>query len=261
MASRSKNFRYVIWSAAPLLALLLLWEAAGRIGAFSKLALPLPSKVLIAVIHEATSPVFIANWGRTLGIWIVSLFVGLVIGLCLGFASGANRALGLTILPVFGYLRAIPPIAMFPVALIAIGPGGLSIGLVAALGAALYVLPGTAEATRQVTAQYWELAFVLGTKKGKFLRLFVAPGAALGALAASRIAATYAFAVCVAGEMIIGGRRGVGAAILDLSERYRLEEAYAYVICTGIGGLLIDATFTRIADSRSQLIRSREKHT
>jgi ABC-type nitrate/sulfonate/bicarbonate transport system permease component len=258
MASRSKNFRYIIWGAVPLLALLLLWEVAGRIGLFSNLALPLPSRVLVAVIKEAISPTFLANWGRTLGVWIVSLFVGLVIGLCLGFASGANRAVGLTMLPVFGYLRAIPPIAMFPVALIAIGPGGLSIGLVAALGAALYVLPGTAEAARHVTAQYGELAFVLGTQKGKFLRLFVAPGAALGALAASRIAATYAFAVCVAGEMIIGGRRGVGAAILDLSERYRLEEAYAYVICTGVVGLLIDTLFSRLGDGRRHLLRSSE---
>jgi ABC-type nitrate/sulfonate/bicarbonate transport system permease component len=54
--------------------------------------------------------------------------------------------------------------------------------------------------------------------------------------------------------MIIGGRTGVGAAVLDFSERYRLEESYAYILSMGLFGLLIDLTFARI--TRFQMVES-----
>jgi ABC-type nitrate/sulfonate/bicarbonate transport system permease component len=63
-----------------------------------------------------------------------------------------------------------------------------------------------------------------------------------------------AFAVCIAGEMLIGGRSGVGAAVLDLSERYRLEDAYAYILAMGLVGLSIDLVFASI--TRLQIVES-----
>lgn len=247
MGSGKKDLPYIICGLAVFAAILLSWELAGRSGLVSPLALPWPSKVFVAAPQEITSPIFLSNWFRTLAVWLASLSCGLAVGLVLGFIAGADRGLALVLLPSLGYLRSIPPIAMFPVALIAIGPG---VGVVATLGAALYVFPGTAEAARQAAERFSQLAAILGARKGQFPRVFVAPGAALQALASSRVAATYAFAVCVAGEMIIGGRAGVGAAILDLSERYRLEEAYAYVLCTGIVGLVIDSIFGRLSKMR-----------
>ena len=63
-----------------------------------------------------------------------------------------------------------------------------------------------------------------------------------------------AFAGCIAGEMLIGGRTGVGAAVLDLSERYRLEEAYAYILAMGFVGLSIDLVYASI--TRLQIVES-----
>jgi len=247
MEGGKKDIRYITCGLILLTVIVVIWEIAVRTGLISTLALPLPSRVFTALANESTSAVFLKNWGRTVSMWAVSLTCGLFVGLLLGFTGGAYRGVYLAMLPLLGYLRSIPPIAMFPVALVAIGPGGLSICIVAALGAALYVFPGTVEAARESAERFHHLAAILGARRTQFLRVFVAPGAALHALASSRVAATYAFAVCVAGEMIIGGRAGVGAAILDLSERYRLEQAYAYVLCTGLVGLVIDALFAKVS--------------
>lgn len=247
MEGGKKDIRYITYGLILLAAILAVWELLVRNGLISTLALPLPSKVFATIGNEITSPVFLNNWVRTLTVWAVSLSCGLLVGLVLGFVGGVYRGIYLAMLPFLGYLRSIPPIAMFPVALVAIGPGSFSIGTIAAIGAALYVFPGTAEAARQSAERFYQLAAILGARRSQFLRVFVAPGAALHALASSRIAATYAFAICVAGEMIIGGRAGVGAAILDRSETYHLEEAYAYVLCTGLVGLVIDAVLTRIS--------------
>lgn len=250
MESSKKHFRYVCFGTLALALIFVAWELIVRTGVISSLALPLPSKVLVECTRQITSVEFLSNWLRTLRVWSISLGIGLLIGLMLGFASGASKPVALVLMPFLGYFRSIPPIALFPVAMIAIGPGDLPIGLVAALGAALYVFPGTAEASRQIANRFSNLAKILGADRTRFLVHFVAPGAAVQAIASSRVAATYAFAVCVAGEMIIGGRYGVGAAILDLSERYQLEQAYVYVLFTGIVGVLIDVIFSRVTHLR-----------
>lgn len=240
MGSSAKRLQYITHGILLIGVLLVVWEISVRAGWVPSLALPMPSKVLVACFRLLESAEFHRNCLRTFIVWSAAFVSGLCLGLLFGFAAGANERVSLTLLPLLGFLRAIPPIALFPVALVAIGPGGMSVGIVAALGAALYVFPGTAEAARETATRFAELAKILGSNRMQFFRYFIAPGAAVHTLASSRIAATLAFAVCVAGEMIIGGRWGVGAAVLDLSERYRLEEAYAYILYMGFLGLLID---------------------
>jgi NitT/TauT family transport system permease protein len=247
MGGREARLSYLILGLALIMVLFGVWEWAGRTGRVSALALPVPSRVLVECARLPLSAQFVENWTATLGVWFTSLLLGLSAGLLLGFTSGASRPVSLAILPLVGYLRSVPPIALFPVALVALGPGNLPVGVVATLGAALYVFPGTAEAAREAAARFADLAKILGSSRTAFLIHFVAPGAAVQAVASSRVAATYAFAVCVAGEMIIGGRHGVGAAILDASERYLLEQAYAYVVYTGLVGLVIDLLFGRVS--------------
>jgi ABC-type nitrate/sulfonate/bicarbonate transport system permease component len=226
------------------------WEISVRIGWLSRLALPLPTSVLQRVAELALTSEFWRNWGRTLAVWLTAFAAGTGAGLSLGFAAGVSDRTSLMLFPLLSYLRAIPPIALFPIALVAIGPGGLSVGIVAGLAAALYVFPGTAEAARESASRFRELASILSANDFEFLRHFVAPGAAVQTLVSSRVSATISFVVCIAGEMIIGGRIGVGAAVLDLSERYLLEEAYAYILTMGLFGLLIDLAFARIARLR-----------
>jgi ABC-type nitrate/sulfonate/bicarbonate transport system permease component len=250
MGLRTKRLGYSALGLLLIGLLLATWEVAVRVGWLSQLALPLPTRVLQRGAQLALTSEFWSNWGRTLAVWITAFAAGTGAGLSLGFAAGVSGRTWLVLLPLLSYLRAIPPIALFPIALIAIGPGGLSVGIVAGLAAALYVFPGTAEAARESASRFRELASILSANKFEFLRHFVAPGAAVHALVSSRVSATIAFVVCVAGEMIIGGRTGVGAAVLDFSERYRLEEAYAYILSMGLFGLLIDLAFARVTRLR-----------
>ena len=245
MASNERRFRYFVAGFIGLATVIGLWEASVVSGIIPALALPRPSRVFAEFPSHAISHAFLRNWSITLTIWIASLTIGLVFGLVLGFAAGASSSLSQFLIPTLSYFRSIPPIALFPIALIATGPGRLPVLLITACAAALTVFPGTMDAARVVADRYRSLAQIVGSSRIQFLFYFVAPGAAVYALASSRVAATTAFIVCVAGEMIIGGRTGVGAAILDATERYRLEEAYSYVLATGVVGLTIDLAFAQ----------------
>ena len=110
------EFRYGI---AAIIGLLVLWEGIGRSGLVSRIVVPVPSGIIQeAGIGLATSG-FFWNWGYTLSVWLVALACGMAAGLMVGFLAGSNLRVYGAVSPLLGYLRAIPPIVMFPVALIA----------------------------------------------------------------------------------------------------------------------------------------------
>jgi ABC-type nitrate/sulfonate/bicarbonate transport system permease component len=248
MESRTKHTWYAAVGWANLVALMVVWEVAGRVGWLSPLAIPLPSDTSTELGHQLASLPFYATWGATLRVWAVSMCLGLFGGLFCGFLAGSSRFIYAALLPTLSYLRAIPPIALFPIALVAIGPGGVAIGTVVTLCTALYVFPATAEAARTVADRFKDLGAILGLRRFAFLRTIVMPGTGVQVLIGSRVAATLALVVCIAGEMVIGGQSGVGAAILIYSEQYLLEKAYAFILSTGVMGLVVDNVFKMIID-------------
>jgi len=233
---------------------MLSWEFVVRAGLLPEVAVPRPMAVIARGVALLGSSTFWTNWAITLRTWFLAMAVGLLVGLLLGFLAGAIRIFALAVTPTLGYFRAIPPIALFPVALIVFGPGAVPIGIIASITATLTVFPVTAQAAGEAAARYEDLGTVLNCSRLTFLRLFVIPGAMFQTVAASRVAATASFIVTVAGEMLIGGRIGVGASILDASERYVLEEAYWYIALSGVLGLLIDLGFSRVAGIGSRRI-------
>ncbi len=144
MGMRTTRLRYTAVGMLLIGLILAAWELSVRMDWVSQLALPLPTSVLQRGTELALTAQFWSNWGRTLAVWITAFAAGTAAGLSLGFAAGVSDRMWQVLLPLLSYLRAIPPIALFPIALIAMGPGGLPIGIVAGLASALYVFPGTA---------------------------------------------------------------------------------------------------------------------
>lgn len=249
MGRRSSQLQSLYLGLIPIAVLLGVWEIAGQAGWFSNLVLPLPSRVFTALGSETMDGGLLRNWLRTVSIWLPSWVLGMALGLGLGFGASVSSATTRLVWPLASFLRVLPPITLFPVALILLGPGALPVSVVATVGGALYVFPTVHEAAVDNASRFGALATMLGFDRLGFLRHFVAPGALLHTLAASRVAAAYAFAVTVAGEMILGGRSGVGAAILDFSERFRLEQAYAYILSAAVIGLAVDAVVARLSST------------
>ncbi len=225
---------------AVLVFAVLAWELVVYAGWISELALPRPTKVLADGIEALATRPFWAAWSWTIVEWLAAITLAASIGTAIGLVCAASEYLQSALMPLLSYLRALPPIAVFPVALIAIGPGKSPIVLVAATAAILYMVPGIVVSGQETSRRYRHLATVLAVTPLQWIVMFVAPSAFVHALASLRIGATLTFAVCIAGEMLIGGSHGVGASILLHSERYELERAYLLVVCCGLVGILID---------------------
>lgn len=249
---KSKNNIYYYGKGFFVIILfLLVWELVVRFDWINDLVLPLPSKTFYEGRSLLGNAIFYNNFFSTLINWILSFILGMFFGLSIGFISGLNPKVEQLILPFTAFLRSIPPIALFPVFLILLGPGKLPIIVAGVLGVIIYVFPIAFQSAVTIKKKYQDLGHVLKMSKYNFVENIILPGTLINSFVSSRIAASYLFAICIGGEIIIGGRTGIGAAILEHSEKYQLEEAYFYIIIAGLLGLFLDLIISKMQSNFS----------
>ena len=246
MVKSKKRISYYFRGIAIIFFLLLIWEFSVRFHLIDIMVLPLPSEVIKKGFLLFLSKDIYLNFLNTFWNWVFSLILGMVIGLILGFLSGVNNKFEQYTLPITAFIRSIPPIALFPVFLILLGPGNIPIISVSLITVIIYIFPITNQATISVRAKYLDLSKILKLTKKQFMFTIVIPGTIISSLVSSRLAASFAFAICIAGEILIGAGHGIGSAILEYSEKYLLEEAYFYILVAGFLGLTIDLFFSVI---------------
>jgi sulfonate transport system permease protein len=223
-----------------ILLVIVVWEYVTYTGVVSNLVLPRPSYVITHGLRLFETERFYQNVFQTMTSWLMAFVSGMIIGLLLGFSTGVSNNFELLVLPISAFVRSIPPIALFPIFLILIGPGKLPIVIVGIIFVAIYVFPIAAQSTEAAKVKFLELSQILNLSRLEFIQTIIIPATFISSLVASRLAASFLFAIIVAGEIMIGGNRGVGAAISEYSQKYMLEESYFYILLTGLMGLNLD---------------------
>lgn len=246
MGKSPKNSAFYAIGFILIFIILIIWELSIRFGFIPILVLPKPSAVFTKGIALIGTKDFLYNLYFTLIKWFLGFIVGTSIGLSIGFISGINKRIEQTVLPISAFLRSVPPIALFPIFLIILGPGVLPITIVGILYVAIYVFPIASHATEVASNKFEELSIILNLSKTEFIKIIVIPATLISTVVSSRIAASFLFAIIIAGEIIIGGNKGIGTAINEYSQKYKLEEAYFYILVTGLIGLLIDLVLTKV---------------
>lgn len=231
----------IVWRTSASIAVGIgLLEAGSRAGALPATVLPPPSAIWLHIPSYLTNSLVWTSWGATARAWLLMTLLGLSAAFALSVATAAAARWLAIAAPWLSFVRAIPPVVLFPVALVTIGPGAPSIVVVGSLAAALFLFPPLAAANARLAERFSELALVLRLSRFAFLRMVVLPGLGLELIASARLAATVCLALTIAGEMLIGGSVGVGRLVFDAFERYDLEQAYATVGILGLLGILVD---------------------
>jgi len=249
MGKGKKNISYYNKGFLVILLFLFIWECVVRLNWVNDLVLPLPSKIFYEGRILLGSASFYTNFFSTLTNWFIAFVLGMFLGLTIGFVSGLNSKFEQLILPITAFFRSIPPIALFPVFLILLGPGKLPIIVAGVLGVIIYVFPIANQSAEAIKIKYQDLGHILKLSKFDLIKKIILPGTLINSFVSSRIAASYLFAICIGGEIIIGGRKGIGAAILEHSEKYQLEEAYFYIVFAGVLGLSLDLIISKFQNN------------
>lgn len=159
---------------------------------------------------------------------------GCILGIFTGFTLGTFKASSWTVVPLFDFLKGIPPIALVPLFGLWLGIGEVSKYAVIAYLVWIVVAIGTASGIRETPRIRLRAGTVLGLGRSQILIRILLPSAAPYMLIGMRNAVGFAFVALVSAELV-AANAGIGRLIMD--SRFSLDTARMFVGLIALGVL------------------------
>jgi ABC-type nitrate/sulfonate/bicarbonate transport system permease component len=236
--------RHLALGAAGLPGFLLLWELAPRVvpGVNTKM-FPPPTQVAGVLWDMAfTSGDIWPHVGASLQRALWGFILGSIAGIAAGVLTGRSAWLRQLSDPVLHGLRAIPAIAIVPLAIVWFGLGDLSKVMLIAWGSFFPVWINTFFGVRDVPAVYLRSAATLGAGRRAMLLQVALPAALPFVFAGLRHATAVSFVVLVAAELV-GAEKGLGFLISFAHLVFRVDIMFVGLLFLGAIGFLADQFF------------------
>jgi NitT/TauT family transport system permease protein len=220
---------------APLVLVVVAWEAAGRLGLLNPSVVPLPSVISRAFVRLAMGADLGTN--AVLSLWRATAGLGLsvMVGTALGVAMARLRAVERAVQPLVSVTYPLPKSALIPLLMIWLGIGDAAKVAVIFLGTLLPVIVGAYHGVRGVDPFLVWSAQNCGTTGIRLMARVMLPAALPDILAGIRTALALAFVLLVSSELLVA-RDGLGHLISLLGEAGQYPEmfAVALLVC-GLG--------------------------
>lgn len=195
-----------------LLAGLLLWQLAARMGGLPAFILPAPADVWSRFLRAAVDGSLFVHMGVTLAEILVGLLAGVAMATILGYLVAKSRLLENLLAPYLVASQAVPLVAIAPLLVIWFGPGVFSKILICALIVFFPVLVNTVVGVRAVPPALYDLMGSLRATRTQVLLQLEVPAALPIFLGGLRIGATLSVIGAVVGEFV-GADQGLGFLI------------------------------------------------
>jgi len=236
--------RYLLRWLSPL-ALLLLWELAGRSGLFNPEILPPPSRALVDLARLASSGELLKALAASLYRLVAGFAIAAIAGVALGAAMARSRLCEAILDPLVELLRPISPLAIFPLAILWFGIGDASKIFIIALAASFPVILNTYAGVRGIEPSLFRAAQSMGATRWEIAVSIVLPGSLPQIFTGLRLAWGISLIVIIAAEMV-GASSGIGYLVLEAQQTFRSERVFAGIIVIGLFGFVTDLGFRRL---------------
>lgn len=234
------------WVSGVLPVLLLgLWELAGRVG--GSVYLPPLSKVLGRFARDWFPDVVVHDLLPSLGRFAVGFLGAAVIGIVLGLAIGMSRTLDDYLRPTLEFLRALPAVAILPVAVFVLGLGNAMRIAVIVFGVVFPVLVNATAGARAVRPERVDAARMFGLSRFDIARRVVLPSALPMISAGLRVALPIALIMTVVSELV-GGQNGLGFYLTSHQQMFDIPAMFTAVLVLGVLGNLLNAGYSAVED-------------
>ncbi len=223
---------------APWLAIVALWYAVRASGLVNPALVPAPHAVFARFVELAQGRLPLDIWMSTQRV-VIGVFLGVLVAVPVGFSIGWYRNVRTFVDPLINFFRALPPIALIPLAIVYFGIGEFAKTMIlfyASFFAGVIVM---VEGIGQISPIYVRVARTLGATDAEIFAKVIVPLTVPHILTAIRVALGVAWATLVASELI-AAQQGLGALIQDASSFFQLDIIYVGIICIGFIALAMD---------------------
>lgn len=219
---------------SPIL-LLVLWEAAGRIGLLDQRFFPAPSAIASTFFDLMRSGELVGETWTSMGRIVIGFAIGAVPALVIGILMGLSRIVRAALKPMVGALYPIPKTAIFPLLLLVFGIGEPSKYAFVAIGVFFIVLINTMAGVLSIEPIYFDVGRNFGASRVQTFLTVALPGALPLIFAGLRLAWGNALLLIVVAE-ILGARSGIGYFINRAYQTFQVENMYAGLLVISFVG-------------------------
>jgi ABC-type nitrate/sulfonate/bicarbonate transport system permease component len=170
--------------------------------------------------------------------YFLAVAIAVLVGIPLGLNDTARRAAA----PIVEFLRAIPPPALLPLAIVVIGVGNSMKIAIIAFVCLWPVLLNTIDGIRGIDPTLNETVRVYGVRGLTRLRLVTLPAAAPQIFAGMRTSLSLALILMVISEMV-ASTNGIGFFVLQSQRTFAIPEMWSGILLLGILGYVLNLIF------------------
>lgn len=169
--------------------------------------------------------------------------IAVVVGVAGGMLLGLSRTARLTLGPIVEFLRAIPPTALIPAAIVVLGAGDLMKVLIIAMACVWPILLNALDGAAGVETTLLDTARCYRIRPLDRLRSVILPAALPQIFAGMRTSLSIAIIVMVVSEMV-ASTNGIGFFILQSQRSFAIAEMWSGILLLGLLGYVLNYAFT-----------------
>ena len=170
--------------------------------------------------------------------YVAAVFIGVAAGVAIGLMP-LLRALTH---PVIAFMRAVPPIALLPPAIIVLGIGNTMRVFIIAFVCVWPILLNAGDGTAELNRTLTDTARVYGVKGWARLRFVILPAVSPRIFAGMRTSLSFAVLLLVTSEMV-ASTNGVGSFLINAQQTFRIADMWAAIILLGLLGYVLNHLF------------------
>jgi NitT/TauT family transport system permease protein len=232
-----------------LLALLLAWEAASRLGLWQPWQFPSPTAVARSFAEGLKDHSIIFGILVSLRRLLVGYVISLVGGVALGLMLARSQLLRDSIGTVVAGLSSLPSICWLPMALLWFGLSETAILFVVIIGSLLSITIATEAGVRNVPPLYLRAARTMGARGATLYLRVILPAALPSIISGMRLGWTFAWRSLMAGELLfVSG--GLGQLLATGRELGDMARVLAVMVVIVALGLVTEVLFFQRLDAR-----------
>jgi ABC-type nitrate/sulfonate/bicarbonate transport system permease component len=189
-------------------------------------------------LFERVGSDVLPSLGRLAAGYSIAVVVAIAVGLVLGLSRTAGRAAA----PIVEFLRAIPPPALLPFAIVVIGVGNSMKIFIIAFVCLWPVLLNTIDGIGGIDPTLKDTTRVYGVRGVDRLRLVIMPAAAPQIFAGMRTSLSLALILMVISEMV-ASTNGIGFFVLQSQRTFAIQEMWSGILLLGLLGYILNVLF------------------
>ncbi|MGH3392124.1 MAG: ABC transporter permease [Actinomadura sp.] len=178
----------------------------------------------------------------SLGRMLAGYGIAVAVGVAAGTALGLSRILRTAVDPVVQFLRALPPPALIPFALLLFGTGDAAKVFIIALGTVWPILLNTIDGVRGVEPQQLEAARSYHVPPAVRVVRVVLPAASPRIFAGMRTSLAIGIILMVVSEMVASDN-GIGYFVLESQRSFAIPEMWTGIVLLSVLGYVLNQLF------------------